>query len=839
MTMRNIKRPVLFFCLFLLTASSYSDDLRVTLSENAAVIENRAVSMSVDLLNGRYRGFDKAESVVMFKEAVFLLDPGITRQWKAPKTQFLAEDLGRSRDCHGQGQTLRIWRIPDPASHDPESFLDITLYKDRPFAVLGWGVKNPFQYALRVCRAEILFGGKIFVGQASAQERVLRGGAGAEANHVEKTWKIDAHNSAMLTYVDAKSQNRRTIVAGGLRYAEFMRHVTFQEGTRKFRHTGSYEFENPEYVFAGKDKQMTLTVRDPQGKRVPPGTLWKSADTVYLDFVTQDPFVSLEQFGDAMSVANQAAPNTYDFPTLCGWAVGALGEGTRLNHSPGLVEQMDLAVQSGVLTYTPVAVRLEPDYYCYGNFGDTQQGWWDDEHWAKYGSLRPPYETFGKFAHAVKQRGGILFTYFQGSLPSNDFAQAHPDWMLNNDISRLHMDHAHHRPAIRYDYTDPEFQHYVLAMWKRLRQDGVEGIKFDYPETAWNTYGGFEDKSYTTVSAYRRLFQLCREGLGPDAYIHERIIGNPTHEKVPRTDVCAGIVDLQRVWGDASHFEPEMASRIGLRWYKQGKVFRYYPDSKSVTQHGRDKTPLSVVERRTLLTLVGLLSGRLELATSFGRMTPEIMHDLTRIFPVLPNGQAFRPVDMLLGKTHPETYVYDVADDWKQVILVNNDTQKPRTVMAPLSGDQAETGSMGFDANREYEVFDFWNQQYLGSIKGSQRLSVELKPLEALVYALREKRAHPRVIGTSRHVMCGMLDVSAEKWNARDLALSFQTGLVPDETAIISISLPAAFKPAPVTVAGVEAKIEEEQGVMKLSLVPSGDAELTAEVKIEFRKGRS
>ncbi len=77
--MRNVKLPLLFFLLFALSSIGHSDDVRVTLSENAAVIENTAVSMSVDLLNGRYSGYDKIESVVMFKEAAFLLDPGITR----------------------------------------------------------------------------------------------------------------------------------------------------------------------------------------------------------------------------------------------------------------------------------------------------------------------------------------------------------------------------------------------------------------------------------------------------------------------------------------------------------------------------------------------------------------------------------------------------------------------------------------------------------------------------------------------------------------------------------------------------------------------------------------
>ena len=70
--MRNTNLPVLFFCLFMLTSTSYSDDVRVTISENVAVIANMIISVRVDLLNGRYRGYDKVESVVMFKEAALV-----------------------------------------------------------------------------------------------------------------------------------------------------------------------------------------------------------------------------------------------------------------------------------------------------------------------------------------------------------------------------------------------------------------------------------------------------------------------------------------------------------------------------------------------------------------------------------------------------------------------------------------------------------------------------------------------------------------------------------------------------------------------------------------------
>jgi hypothetical protein len=55
---------------------------------------------------------------------------------------------------------------------------------------------------------------------------------------------------------------------------------------------------------------------------------------------------------------------------------------------------------------------------------------------------------------------------------------------------------------VRYDNTDPSFQQYVLAIWKRLRKDGIAGIMFDYLETAWNPEGGFEDPMATVTSAY-------------------------------------------------------------------------------------------------------------------------------------------------------------------------------------------------------------------------------------------------------------------------------------------------------------------------------------------------
>jgi len=748
----------------------------ITITQKKASIENEKVSIEFDLETGTYSGIDKSDNIIMFNDAKFLLDRGknMAIPWKKPKEIIKAEEINNP-----EAKNLRVWYIPQ-TEYDPVRFLDVLIQKDMPNIIIGWGVKNDFEYEVRVRQAEVLFQAKLFEGQMATNPRVLRGGAGAEPNFVENTWKIDALNSVMLTYNDEKTSNKRkTIVAGGYNYAEYSRKIELHEESKK-----------------GTDKGqpfITLTITDPQGKRVPPKTIWKSEDNFYIDFLTENPFESLENYGYQLAKANNAHPNSYNFPTLCGWMVSTIGEGKPINNSPGLAEQMKLAKEKGLNRYTSLAVRLEPDYYCYNNQGNTQQGWWDDEHWAKqypqfhidknYGSLKAPYETFSKFSAEVERMGGQVFTYIQASMPSNDFAATHPEWMLNDDISLLHIEHRHHQPLVRYDYTNPDFQKYVLNMWSRLSKDGVRGIKLDYPETAWAWDGGFDDKSNTTTSAYRKVFELCREGMGKEAFIHERILGDPN---TPRLDCTAGIVDLQRVWGDATHFEPEMASRMGLRWYKQGKVFRYYPDGKSFYAKGE---ALSAKDRRTFLTLVGLLSGRIELGTSIGSMTDEMIFDLTRLYPVLPNGKSFRPVDFLLDKKHPETYVYDVNKKWKQVILVNNNKEKS-IISAPFSGDQVTTGSLGFSPTGRYVVYDFWNENAIGIFSGKESLTRELDKGEALVYSVKELFNYPQIIGTNRHVMCGMFELNNEKWEEQTHKLTFNASLIEGETMNIVIHLP-------------------------------------------------
>lgn len=755
-------------------------------------IENSSLRLSFDLKSGKYSGADLVSGVTAFSNARFTVDEV---GWKEPDKATREWKVADLDDSFGKGRKLTIIETPG-GGYRPIKAIHFSVYDELPFAILGFSVTNPHKIPARITTVKVIDKANFLPGKELVNPKVLRGGAGAEPNRIENQLVIDAFNNILATgKIDGK---RFSFVTGGLRYRDFLRRIIIDD----------------------KKRTLTVSIEDPQGKLIEPGTTYDAVDTVFLDFSTSDPFASLERYGFAMRTANNAKPNPYNFPTLCGWLVstGSYGEGKPINNSRDLIGQMEIAKTSGILNYTPVAIRLEPDYYCYSNYGNTQQGWWNDEHWAKYGSLTPPYETFAKFCGKLHELGGIPFTYIQGNMPSNDFAIAHPEWMLNNDISRLHAEHQHHMPWVKYDFTDPGFQAHARAMWKRMGEGGLEGIKFDYPESAWCKDGGFEDKTYTTTTTYRKVFELAREGLGPKAYIHERNLGE---YGTPRLDVTAGIVDLQRVWADSSHFEPEMTSRMGLRWYKNRSVFGYYPDGKSFKKMDTDA-------RRTMLSVIGLISGRMELGTSFGSMKPEEQYDLTRLFPILPGTQSFRPVDMLVeGRNDPSVYVYRVNADWSQLILCNNQGSAA-TISAPISGEQADIGSLGHDAQGSYYLYDFWNDQFLGEFKGTDSISVPLKPQQTLTYSLHRKQNQPQILSTNRHITQGLLDLAEVKWNAETLTLSGVAKVVGGEPFIITLA-DNSYRPEKTETSSGKASIgadAKQKDITRLTITNAANADV-------------
>jgi hypothetical protein len=669
-------------------------------------------------------------------------------RWPGWKVGLAVEKFA---DAGGEGARAVVSLSHPSRPAVPAYLFAYSLSPDSGTVTLGFGARNTGPHGVRLMSVSPLSWAKVLPGRKLEHERTLNGAAGSEATRVLEGANRESANSLLLTAREA--DRRRSIVWGGLANQEFGKWVALRDNT------------------------LELSAKDPVGRLVDPGQTYWSKDTFYLDAVTDDPFAALEKYGRAMRAANDARPNVYDFPVLCGWGVGSLSHLPGVNDSAKLVGELQAAEKAGVTKYTRVAIRLEPDTYCYKD-GNTEQGWWDDAHWAKYGHLVPPYETMAKWCEAIRAHNGIPYTYFQVGMPSDDYATAFPEQMLFKDVSRIAVRHNHHQPLVTFDYTSQAFQKHMREVWSRLRRDGIRGIKFDYPETGWRPEaGGFEDRHATTASAYREVFRLCREGLGADAFIDERNLGESGR---PCLDVTAGLVDTQRNWSDSNEFEAGKVTIGGLRWYKNRTVFNYYPDE--VTVHGC--TP---EVRRAMLTMVYLTSGRIDLATSFTLFTPEIVRDFTRIYPAYREPITARPLDAFTGVADPQVYDLELTPDWHQIALLNT-SGKAAEISVPLAGDRVEQGAVGLRETEQYYAYDFWNDRLLGVYSGRDRITSRLEPLHCQMISVRKVESYPQVLSTSRHVLQGWVDLTGVRWDAGTKTLSGVAKVVGGEAFRIALA---------------------------------------------------
>ncbi len=516
-----------------------------------------------------------------------------------------------------------------------------------------------------------------------------------------------------------------------------------------------------------------LYAEDPVGKLVDPGVRYLPDDRFYVDFVTDNPFGNLEQYGRSVRLAQRIELNMYDFPTVCLWYAhhGGYGGGKAKNDTVGAVAEMEEIRKSGFLKYSRAAVRLVPDCYSKNN----QQGWWDDKHFQMYGSTnlgkfeggtyKAPYETSEKWGKAITERGGIPLTYCQTGFRSEDYAHEFPEHMLFNS-STAWMHESYKRPldddefwgnawtksfrVWSYDYTDPEFVKHMKEVYANYRSGGIKGLMFDYPARGWASGGGMEDKYATTASAYRGIFKLAQEGLGPECYVHERNMERGS-------DISLGLVASQRTENDTARISPQVVTRCGLRWYKNRVVVNYDTDSKNIY---RLRDNRDVV--RSLLTMSYVTTGRLLLANSFSQLSPEIIHDMTRIFPFHTNPRTARPVDAFTQK-FPRIYDFKVSPSWHQLTFFNTDNDNRMDIGVEMAGSTAE-GTLGLDPGKDYYVYDFWNDAFVGKVAGSGKLSRQLRPGEVRMMSIHEAKDHPQFISTNRHIMQGYIDLVRIEW---------------------------------------------------------------------------
>lgn len=663
----------------------------------------------------------------------------------------------------------------------PTVMLMITLYENKKFVTLQCGIENTTEHTYKLREFHPLSGAGVFESLKGKKEmRTLDGLSGNGVTHVSDGALIQSSNNILMTF--EYEDQRYSMTVGGLAYHHFAKYFCIdrkdcieQKGMLRPKVCEDHKFG---------DEKLGCMSYDPHGLRVEKNQTYLS-DMFYLDFMTEDPFQSLERYALLLQQNNDVHVNTYQYPIVNCWYVSNknYSQGKQINNTPATIEEMEIAKASGFFKYAPVAIQLEPDKY----HGDTEQGWWDDEHFVKYEHYQAPYDTTKKWCDKLKEIGAIPYFYMQSGLPADDFAREYPQFMLGDDVSMIYHNHNHHQPYVTFDYTDKEFQNYLKEKWGKLAKDGLQGVKFDYPETVWRAQGDFDDKYATTAKAYRTFFKTAREAFGQDMMINERNLGESWR---PVVDVSLGYVDTQRVWTDASAFVPQMVTKAGLRWYKNRVIYNYDIEAKTFYQKNKETGKFEALEPyklQSLLTMNYVVSGRLLMATSFSMMTPEMVYDMGRIFPIHKEQRMARPVDAFTGVEDPQVYDYKIDDEWHQVTLYNT-TDKTNVIQVHL-GLKAYQCGLELDSNEKYHLYDFWKDTYLGLYEGTATLSQELLPEEAKMISVHKQENHPQFISTNRHIMQGYVDLKEVAYDDETKILSGLSSVVEDEVYEVVIAL--------------------------------------------------
>ena len=147
---------------------------------------------------------------------------------------------------------------------------------------------------------------------------------------------------------------------------------------------------------------------------------------------------------------------------------------------------------------------------------------------------------------------------------------------------------------------------------------------------------------------------------------------------------------------------------------------------------------------------------------------------------------------------------------------------------------EVKFADLGLADDREYLVFEFWTQTFLGKSKGSFKAPAQNADSAMQVFAIREARPHPWVLSTTRHISQGGVSLLDERWDAGSKTLSGKSAVVVGDPYVLTVHLPQGFRIESAEVGGEKVESAGQTEIATVRIVPS--ATKTVEWKMTFAR---
>jgi hypothetical protein len=352
----------------------------------------------------------------------------------------------------------------------------------------------------------------------------------------------------------------------------------------------------------------------------------------------------------------------------------------------------------------------------------------------------------------------------------------------------------------------------------------------------------------TSGDALRTFYQAARDDLGRDVYVLS--CWGVLPEQI-------GVVDGCRIATDGFR----AASFQGFNSW-EGVVWRNDPDHCDILPEGQEKdgvmktfgadeAPLNTIIRPGVVAMAGgvlLLSDKAEVYRD-----PQNLEGVKRSSPVLftvpgqlydhtPRGpdwsfeKSFRDYCQQ-GGGEATWWLQEIDrpfDHWSVLARFQwgEGTDRDHRTRHGVAAQEVKFADLGLDPAREYLVFEFWSQTFLGRAQGSFTAPAQESNNAMQVFAIREARPHPWVLSTTRHLSQGGVCLLDEQWNQTGNTLAGRSAVVNGDPYLLTVHVPAGFKLEGAECAGERVEVAKRGEIVTMRIVPT--ATRTVEWRMKF-----
>ena len=478
--------------------------------------------------------------------------------------------------------------------------------------------------------------------------------------------------------------------------------------------------------------------------------------------------------------------------------------------------------------------------------------------------------------------GLTLMEFSQGD---EKFYNAHPKWFLHDADGNARL--GSWFGTYVADFSNPEVKKYLFDLYRMyLLKWGYDYIKLDGENDTRDLWAANRARAYDPTldanAAWRIAFGLIRQALDckPKVFLGACGPVYPTEAMGIAQSARLGndvVNDIQppsfRGIRTALHAIRRGYYTHNIAWYGDPDVLVVRP-------------PLTDDEARTWTSILGLTGQHLMLSDDMEALPENRREMLRKVIPVaditpmdlypvaadrniwilhigrrfgtwavaglfnwdsdgreMPaleesqSSQILQQNDMLLGMHTPYPVQLATASIVANALKENEHLQAlaskpPGLQLLPVPAYLTAPGArrfvldfakVGLDASREYLLFDFWKQEFLGTAWG--KYTVELPAHACQLVSMRAAEDRPQLVGTDRHVTMGGIELRDEYWDPAAKELRLEVVLVENYPTILTVyTVARRLKDATASAASIQVTTEGEILRAKLASPRSGDA---------------